>query len=539
MSGFSSRVNDALNQAAPIHATVATAHRGLSHFIDPAMTGKTRFMQRSGYPFPLLTPQMTAKLAEAATAGSNSALVSGTRLLPWVKANTTIVSFESLEKAIVLAVSVQDGNMLLSLDRRVDGSHAADTDVSIAAFIALPVVEVPAGNGGLGSPEVEVDSPFLVLPGDTFTVFGATYHVDRATLLSEVPGVMTYGLKVRETGGLPNCPTGTPFIFSAKAAYQSGILNLPHTDTRSFIRGPVAIDVVSSPMVADYAPPDECVIYIEEFDASGRSLIAARSIAKNDVLSRLQINRDQFLFWRMAEGGLDWNGVFTEMKAYDSGRVHLWTPCRPPLDCAPPTEKSVVVPSFSPYAVLLNTEITSDVSVFSSVTKAEIPPTDFTVDTATGTVTFLSAYASAPVVIRYRPRLSWRTLVRPSEAGLELVVVVGDGVKQVFTLGAANVVQMIAISTSNSVDVDAIHVTARRTNDGAGAFKVEMGDWVPNMTVTVAIRYSIFTGATLDFDWAASGLMLKAMWPNLSLVRARLDGESIFTNYLDSGKMLL
>lgn len=539
MSGFSSRVNDAINQAAPIHATVATAHRGLSHFVDPAMTGKTRFMQRSGYPFPLLTPQMTSKLAETVTAGSTSAIVSGTRLLPWIKENKTVVSFEALEKAIVLAVVVSDGNLLLSLDRRIDGSHAADTDISVSAFIALPVAEVPAGDGGLGSPEVAIDSPFLVLPGDTFTVFGATYHVSRAVLLSEIPGVMTYGLQVREVTGLPNCPTGTPFIFSAKAAYQSGILNLPHTDTRAFIRGPVAVDVVSSPMVADYTPQDECVIHIEEFDASGRSLIAARPVAKNDVLSRLQINRDQFLFWRMAEGGLDWNGVFTELKAYDSGRAHLWTPCRPPLDCAPLTEKSVVVPSFSPYAVLLNTEITSDVSVFSSVTKAKIPSTDFTVNTTTGAVTFLSLYASTPVVIRYRPRLSWRTLVRPSEPGLELVVVVGDGVKQVFTLGAAGVVQTIAISTSNSVDVDAIHVTARRASDAAGAFKVEMGDWVPNMTVTAAIRYSIFTGATLDFDWAASGLMLKAIWPNLSLVRARLDGESIFTNYLDSGKMLL
>jgi hypothetical protein len=62
MSGFQSRVRDVINKAAPTYAVASVADRGLSYFLDPSMTGDTRFMQKAGYPF-LLLPNYIQKRA--------------------------------------------------------------------------------------------------------------------------------------------------------------------------------------------------------------------------------------------------------------------------------------------------------------------------------------------------------------------------------------------------------------------------------------------------------------------------------------------
>jgi hypothetical protein len=68
---------------------------------------------------------------------------------------------------------------------------------------------------------------------------------------------------------------------------------------------------------------------------------------------------------------------------------------------------------------------------------------------------------------------------------------------------------------------------------------VKFGEFVPRGSRVAALRYSISTSAYEDYNWASSGLLLKAMWPTLELLRARLDGSSILSRYLDNGRMLV
>jgi hypothetical protein len=540
MSGFQSRVRDVINKAAPTYAVASVADRGLSYFLDPSMTGDTRFMQKAGYPFPLLTPQMFSTLAETATAGSNVAVVTGTRLSKWLIPGS-IISFDFVEKVTVSSVSeLSSGNLRITLQENILGDHVAGTGINIRGFVINPNEFSSAGAGGLGQPAVSMLSPFILVPGDVITVNGAKYTLSFAEEVSSDENGFIFLVKVTKDDGLPALTPSTDIVVTAAAAYRSQILSVPHTNDRLAIKGPVAIDWVSAPTVADYTPRPESTLFVEEFNAAFRSISAPRQMNKNDTLTKFSIERDQMLFWRMAEGGLNWNGTYTELKAFSSGRAHLWTPCRPPVDAVPFVTKEAVVTTFSPYAVLLLNNIRPDsVSIINGVTRAVIPSTEYSVNPTTGIISFNSSYASQKVVITYQPRLEWQLFVRPLADNIELTVTIGRESKQVFNLGAANTASNLTIQTFSSSDVDQIHVTARRADGTEGPFTVLLGDWTPRGTQTSAIRYTLITGATQDYNWASSGLLLKAMWPTIELLRARLDGDSLFSRYLDNGRMLI
>jgi hypothetical protein len=195
---------------------------------------------------------------------------------------------------------------------------------------------------------------------------------------------------------------------------------------------------------------------------------------------------------------------------------------------------------FSPYRVLLSGEVVpGSVVCYERATHRQIPGTDFVADPLTGNVDFVAGRAGLDIVVTYRPRLAWRLSVRPSEPGLELCVTVGRETKQVYALGAAGMLQTVAIEVLSETPVDQLNLTVRRANDVAGPFVLELGDWRTNVSTVGGIRYTITSGATQDYDWASSGMLVKPLWPCIELLRARLDGTSLLARYLDSGKMLI
>lgn len=541
MSGFQSRVRDAINQAAPTYATATVSDRGLEHFLDPSMTGNTRFMQKAGFPFGLLTPQVSATLTTAAAAGTPSVLIEGVRLLDWLIPGIT-VSFELLEDAIVDSVQLQEDGItvLVVLRSNLLSSHAVGTRFSIRRFPITASSDTVEGDGSVGRPAVSVETPFILVPGDVLTIGGATYTINTADEIAVTATGFTFEVKTNDEDGLPALTPSTNITVNARSVYRSNILTVPQAQTRSLTTGPVVVDFISNPMVAEYFPTPESECYIEEFDNSNRLIVEPRLVAKNDTLLRFRIMRDQLLFWKYAEGGCNWNGTFVELRAFDSGRVHAWTACRPPLDPAPPTTVSTVVPGFSPFLViLLNRIVPGTVVVKDELTKAVIPDTEYTIDDDAGTISFDSSHASRPVIITYRPRLEWQVLAIADEDDVEVVVTLGREDKQIFNLPAAGVSQILTIRANTDDPIEAIHVTARRADDSGGAFILQMGDWQPRGGVTSAMRYTLTTAADVDYDWASSGLILKPMWPTIELLRARLDGESIFSRYLDNGRMLV
>jgi hypothetical protein len=538
MTGFQSIALDAINRVAPTYATAAVAHRGFSQLLDPALTGKLRLMQKAGYPFGLLTPQASAKLSTLSAAGGFTAALDGNRLLPWLLPGVEL-SLELLESSLVEAVTETSTGLLVVVRDPWLTSHATGVTAHIRSFPVTPVDSTPAGEGSVATPPVRLASPFLLVVGDVLTINGVTYQATSVEDAGVSGSLMLFDVKVG-IDGFPELTTGTPIRVRAKPAYRSEILTVPQAKIHPVIKGPWAIDWVSGPVVADYRPEPESELYVEEFNIAGQVTAAPRLIGKNDVLMRHPIGRDQFLFWHAAEGGTNWNGTFVELRAFDTGRVHLWTECRPPLDAAPTQTIAAVVPGFAPYAVLLSPRLVpGSVVVLDGTTKAVIPATEYTVDDVAGTVSFLVAWASTPVIVTFRPRLEWQTLVIPSEAGLELVVVVGTEAQQVFPLGAAGSINTLFITTTTSADIDQLHVTVRRASDAPGAFTVQMGDWQPRGSATGAVRYTLTTVADADYAWCSSGLIVKAMWPALELLRARLDGASILSRYLDNGRLLV
>lgn len=538
--GFESRVIDAVNRGAQTYANATIANRGQSHFLDPALTGVSRFIQRTGYPFPLLTPQMSSVLTFATTAGSNTATITGTKLLPWLLAGVR-VSLELLETVTIQTFTVtQDQNITLIFTTNLFSAHAAGSRLRLFDFPIGLTSSSTVGDGGIANPPLEVTSPYLLAAGDIMTALGKAYTISQAIETGVVGPNRTYEVRVTDDAGLPALDGLESIRITARPAYQSRLLTLPQSRPEVLIAGPVAIDWVSGPMVEDYYPQPESQVYIEEFTQAGDLISGPRLIQKNDTLSRIPILKDQMLFWKVVDGGLNWNGVYTEIKAFESGIAHIWSPTRPPLDVAPTTRVVATVPAFSPYAVLLQPNLLpNSVTVVNELTGSLVPTSLYTVNNLTGAVAFDSSLASQQVVVTYRPRLAWQISVRPSEPGLELSIKLGEEALQVFPLGAAGIVQTITVQTTTAVDLSAIHIATRRTSGTSGSHTVEVGDWRPTGSGTAVVRYTYATGATVDYDHAASGLLLKPLWPHLGLLRARLDGTSALANYLDTGKLLV
>jgi hypothetical protein len=483
---------------------------------------------------------MSALLTATAASGTDTVTIQGARLLSWLIPGMG-VSFELLEDAIIDTVTdLGEGVLQVVLTENLVGTHATATRFSIRSFSVAAPLGAVAGDGAVGSPFVSINTPFILVPGDVLTVDGATFTLSLANQVAVIPTGFSYEVKVEGTDGFPVLTSSTAITVRARAAYQSDILTVPQAVIRSLTVGPVAVDWVSGPMVADYFPDPESTCYIEEFDSTSTQIVAPRIINKNDTLLRFQIMRDQMLFWRSVEGSVDWNGTFMELKAHASGRAHLWTPCRPCLDVAPPITKAAVVPSFAPYRVLLLSRIFPDsVVVINSTTKAVIPDTDYTVDNTAGHIDFAATHASQPVIVTYRPRLEWQIRAEADVDDVEVVVKVGSEDKQVFTLPTAGIASTLTVQVSTDVEIDQLHITARRADDSPGPITVQLGDWQPRGGITSAIRYTLTTGAEIDYDWSSSGLLFKPLWPTIELLRARLDGESIFARFLDNGRMLV
>jgi hypothetical protein len=539
MSGLESAVIDVVNQAAPSYATATIAQRGLSSFLDPGLTGTARFFKKAGFPFPLLTPMVTSPILNLVGPGIVTVTITGTELQQYLRQGIEI-SLELFENHLVSSwETTSTGNTAITMSTPAVANHNAGTLLYITSFPVTPVTTIDIGDGDVGTGSVDITSPFILVAGDVLKLpSNESRTILSAELLSLVSGLYTYAVLFTE--GSPEVLTTADLLYvKATPAYQSKVLTLPQADLSQPIMGPCAVDFVSGPIVSDYLPRPDYQLFIEEFAIDNREISPAYEVRKNDTLSRLQISRDQMLFWKVLDGSLNWDGSYVHLIANTDGYAGVFTPIRPPLDSAPITIKRTVVPSFSPYRVSTQPRIQEDsVTVQLALTDAEVDGSLYTVDPVTGNIDFDSSMASVAVVVKYRPRISWQITVVPLEADITVNIKVGTDDKVSFPLTTANVPYTLTVDAGLQDDVGLLAITANRTDNSAGRFTVKLGDWTPSTSQVAAIRYVISTPATLSYGWASSGLMIKPLWPCLSLLQATLDGTGMFATMLDSGKIL-
>ena len=535
MTGFTTRARDAITRSTNSWADVSIVERGLSVFLDPTMAGSRRFMQVLGFPHGTLTPQMSDVLSTAATAGAFRFIVKTTSLQNWLVPDMK-VTLEQQEVLTVRSVTpLQDGTLAVDVTTSIQGSHNAGALVTVDRFPATVYTDIVAGAGAPQRETVRFSCPFVLVPGDTIVVAGTALTIDR---VSDV-GANLYDVGVSSFAGLPDVLQGTVCYVEARPVYRSAILATPDNKIGALARGPYVVDAVASPMMTETFFDSTIRLFIEEYDTASKVISPFREVQRNQTLVRHPITTDQMLFWNTLEGTVDWNGSKTVLRAQNDGRVHIWTPCRPVLDAAPPVRGSFTVPLFAPYRVLLNSDIVEEMEVRRVVDNQIIPSTEYVVDTATGNVDFNAVHAGTATFITFRPRISWQTTVTPSEDGLVLSVIMGRQERVLIPLGAAGVQQVITLAVTEETAIDQVHIGAFRSNNGAGPFSLTIGDLTPRGRRCAALRYVVSTSAVVDYDWASSGLLLKPLWHNLDLLRSRLDDDSALSNFLDNGRLVL
>lgn len=158
MTGFLSKLQDVANQLVPNYGSVGIHPRGYVNYLDPIMSGRTRFSQRSGIPLPLLSTQIQAQLSKTAFAGNTTLTLDNARLLPWL-APGHYISIELTEQHEVLdAVLQPDGTVLVMLNSSILTQHAARQFVQIESF-NVSFDTTSDGQGSVASTPAVVTSP--------------------------------------------------------------------------------------------------------------------------------------------------------------------------------------------------------------------------------------------------------------------------------------------------------------------------------------------------------------------------------------------
>lgn len=376
MSRFISKIQDYINHLLPSYATVAVHPRGLVHHLDPLLSGRARFAQKSGASPALLTPQSRGRLLSPAIAGQRTLELDNALLSTWLRQGQ-VISVEFGERHVVEDVVETPTGLRIMLDTPLLSPHDAGVVVQIEQFTAF-MFPSRDGGGSLSSPPVRVASEFILVPGDVVEVDGARYVLTRAqeVAIDEIAGTRTYECSTDKIGGFVGVSTGKTVRVDAKTAYESNLIVLPSSPQgrRPALVGPFAYDWVSGPLHDDVRLSPESRVFVQSSRLDGVAIDAQNEIVKNSTESRVPIRRDQMLFWQVVEGGLNWDGSYTLLQAY-KGRAHLHGECTPPMNPAPEVVKTITVPTFIPRTALVTSRSLEKVRAVSVETGAEIAET--------------------------------------------------------------------------------------------------------------------------------------------------------------------
>lgn len=544
MTGFATKQQELLQQVAPTYGAAQIAARGLSFPVDPLMSGTLRFAQRNGSPIAVMSSQIRASLAVRASPTQQSIALAETRLAPWLIENT-VLALDGQDRVTVFSTQEQsDGSLLVSLSSAVQAQHEPGSLVYIHSW-PIQLEATVDGQGSETSEPLVVHSPWILVPGDVVEFDNVPYELTETKKTGVSGGLHVYECRVSLSSGLPAFPGGETGAARAAPAYESKILSLPQQRSAAtagdpVLVGPFAYDCVNGPLVADYRPKTRT--FIRTFNAAHIEINPQTEFTQNTVQSRVTVAADNIALWRVARGGINWDGKRVLMRAYDTaeGYAHLFSECVPALNPAPPlTLRAVVLPA-SPYNVILQPGFLTDTfTAYDVDARTYVASSLYTLDPVSGNVFFDSSLAGKLVVIDYRPRISWTFDATASVDGVELSVKLGDEPLQTFPLNAAGSQTSVTVNTTQASAIDVIHITARKIDGSVSTFEVAVGDWRPSGSQVRLVQYSLLTDAKRDYDWFAAGLQVKPLWLCLDYLRTRLDGDGALVDSLDGTSFLL
>jgi hypothetical protein len=170
------------------------------------------------------------------------------------------------------------------------------------------------GNYVQGSEYLNLDTTYFLIRGDVIAIpiiVGDSilsfqeYKIKEATLTSTLNGVNQYFVLL-DGGIFRDLSDNETVQLRAFLGYQSKIVNLPvQTEALRRLVGPYLLDWVSAPFLNNIELLETQTI--QRYDISRQPIGGPETIGKNHLMVENQIEANQFLFWDLVEGRINYD----------------------------------------------------------------------------------------------------------------------------------------------------------------------------------------------------------------------------------------
>lgn len=331
-------IRDTLTKSLPTPIIGQLRSRGLAIPLDPWMKGSLRFAEKFGAQGSVWFPSICMKTIKGANAGSSTFFVDS------VKNGVDLGSIVLINN---IRYRVIDFDTSISTDNTLSVDNSIYTSLATGSLITLWAI--PITLEGLASKdtttirisssvllaymdrlEVPIESPSAGIPGYETTTFHDILQVDLVE--QDVEGYK-YLLKLKQPLARTLTDSETLYL-RAYPAYFSGNIALPlFISNRLTIVGPFLLDYLSGPLVNN--------IDFEEYSSvkclrTDETVITPYvSVGSHNIqINRMPIQADQFLFWKLIDGILQWNGYELIGQLDDNGRWRLIESMAPHMEIA-------------------------------------------------------------------------------------------------------------------------------------------------------------------------------------------------------------
>jgi hypothetical protein len=305
------KIKDTLNGVAPKWSNIKTNIRGLPFYIDPILTGNTRFARKTGS-VGLINPD-TEVGAAGEFKGSN--LITVDRVNSWFKVGT-YVTIGDLERFKIL-------NIFNDTQYELNDSIKVSTANKGITLYSVPLISV--GNFSKNQTTIQVRSKYSMMLGDKLSFLlqkNLFREVDIKTVkylgesLSEYN--LTYELEL--INGIPYAlTTDQELQMRAFPAYVSSVIRIPNI-VSSKPMGPFLIDYYGGKIQADKNP--DVYMSIQPYNIFGNKIFTDDpfAVTSNYPFSTRSIQSDSLIFWDLIFGNFKLYGENVIAVCDDNGK---------------------------------------------------------------------------------------------------------------------------------------------------------------------------------------------------------------------------
>jgi len=292
-------IKELINGVAPQWSSVSTKLKGLPIYVDPLLTGTSRFSRKTGSTVGLINPEVQVFLAKGVN--TNDTTLTLDRTTQWL-ANNCVLHVAGVEKFRITDIN----STIISLNTKVKIKQTAGKVVNL---YSVPIESI--NDYAKGTMVLQIRSTYKMMVGDVvaFEVYKNVFNEIEIIDLVDVGitnNAMPYTYEITLATKTPIALSqGGRFDLRAYPAYFSKVLKIPNNPVTNKEIGPFLLDYFQGRILTGLSP--KTFLSITSYDLFNNLLHPAISLPNNYPITARSLNSSTFMFWDLMHGSFNVN----------------------------------------------------------------------------------------------------------------------------------------------------------------------------------------------------------------------------------------